>query len=138
MLRPAASPTPLEIEVVEGPGAITFGTENDSDLFITDPQTDFPPRGRFAWSAYLTEPAGAPVLSVDIVRINPADGSEVVISTLEQEVSNQNAVRFLRRFRVQRLVDAPGVYAVRYIRDGVLLAEGHFRVLGGDEDDDDD
>ncbi|CAN5679330.1 hypothetical protein BH23CHL7_BH23CHL7_24420 [soil metagenome] len=122
------SPTPLEIEVREGPGAITFGTENDRDLRITDPSVTFPSRGRMAWSAELTEPAGVELLQIDIGRVDADDGSEEIISTLEQEVDNPNHIRFLRRWRIQRLVDSPGIYVVRYLRDGQLMSEGYFRV----------
>jgi hypothetical protein len=125
---PEPTSTPVVVEVREGPGAITFGTEHDSDLRITDPRTTFPSRGRMAWSAELTEAAGAPLLQIDIGRVDPDDGSEVIISTLEQEVENQNAIRFLRRWRIQRLVDEPGIYVVRYLRDGRLLSEGYFQV----------
>jgi hypothetical protein len=125
---PEPSPTSLEIEVREGPGAITFGTENDSNLRITDPTVTFPSRGQMAWSAELIEPAGVALLQIDIGRVDPDDGSEEIISTLEQEVTNPNHVRFLRRWRIQRLVDSPGIYVVRYLRNGQLMSEGYFRV----------
>jgi hypothetical protein len=125
---PEPTATPLELAVREGPGAITFGTKHDRQLRITDPTVTFPRRGEMIWSAELTEAAGTSLLQIDIGRVDPEDGSEVIISTLDQQVENPNHVHFLRRWRIQRLVDAPGIYVVRYLRDGRLLSEGYFQV----------
>lgn len=128
-LPPSPSPTEFAIEVREGPGAITFGTEWDEDtLRVTDARTTFPPRGRFVWSAELTEAAGAPELQVTISSYDPDDGAETVIAQSVTEVENQSATLFLRRQPMQRLVDEPGIYVVRYFRGDILLAEGYFQV----------
>lgn len=126
---PSPSPTPFSIEVREGPGAITFGTQYRSNtLRIVDPRTTFPLRGRFYWSAQLTETAGAPELRITVNEYDPASGTETLVNEQIWEVENRRATIFLRRHRMPRLVDGPGIYVVRYFRGDILLAEGYFRV----------
>jgi hypothetical protein len=127
-LPASPSPTPLTIEVREGPGAITFGTQFDPNtLRIVDATTTFPARGRFYWSAQLAEAAGAPELLITVSAYDPATGAETPVSEESWPVENQQATIFLRRLQMQRLVDGPGVYVVRYMRGDILLAEGFFR-----------
>jgi len=129
-LPPSPSPSPFTIEVREGPGAITFGTEfNANTLRITDPHTAFPPTGRFVWSAELTEAAGAPALTYRLHAYDPATDTETLVSETVVEVDNQNATIFLRRQPMGRLVPGPGIYVLRYFRDDILLAEGYFEVV---------
>ena len=128
-LPPSPSPTPFAVEVRQGPGAITFGTQyNETTLRISDPHTTFPPNGRFVWSAQLTEAAGAPELRVTVSAFDPGSGSETLVDESIVQVDNQQATIFLRRPLMQRLVDGPGIYVVRYLRGDILLAEGYFRV----------
>jgi hypothetical protein len=126
---PSPSPSPFTIEVREGPGAITFGTEyNENSLRITDPHTTFPPTGRFVWSAELTEAAGAPELTYRVLAYDPSTGSETLITEQTFEVKNQQATIFLRRQPMGRVVPGPGIYVLRYLRGDILLAEGYFEV----------
>lgn len=129
-LPPSPSPSgTFALEVRQGPGVITFGTQFNADtLRITDPHTAFPPTGRFVWSAQLTEAAGAPQLTIRLSAFDPATGIETPVSETIDQVDNQQSVIFLRRPLMQRLVDEPGIYVLRYLRGEVLLAEGYFRV----------
>jgi hypothetical protein len=129
-LPPSPSPSPFLIEVRQGPGAITFGTKyNPKTLRILDPQTTFPLTGRLVWSAQLTEAAGAPELTVVINAYDPLTGSETLSWEQTRPVENQQATIFLRRLAVERLVSAPGIYVMRYLRGDILLAEGYFEVV---------
>lgn len=126
---PSPSPTEFAIEVREGPGSIQFGTSfNQNTLRINDPRTTFPPSGRLFWSAQLTEAPGVPSLLITVSRYDPATGSETLVREETWEVQNERATIFLRRQRVPQLIDGPGIYVVRYLREDILLAEGYFRI----------
>lgn len=128
-LPPSPSPTEFAIEVREGPGAVTFGRSFDEEtLRITDPATTFPRRGRFYWSAQLTEGAGAPQLRITLSQLDIEAGTEALVSEEAWEVDNERATIFLRQQRLRRFVEGPGVYVVRYFRGDILLAEGYFRI----------
>jgi hypothetical protein len=125
---PTPAPTPFELEVREGPGAVTFGSRVDEDLRITDPTLVFPDRGRIRWVAELAEPLGASEVDIEISLLDPSDMSEEVVNPLVQEIDDENAIRILRTGRIQALFAGPGIYAVRYVRGDEVLAEGYLQI----------
>jgi hypothetical protein len=127
---PEPEATPLEIEVREGAGYVTFGSGwTRGSLQMQDVSATFTPGGRLAWSAVLSEPAGAPALDVELVRIDVAEGTEEVTWEETYEMQNQQSERILRRLPINRLTDGPGIYRMRYLRDGEVLSEGYFELV---------
>jgi hypothetical protein len=119
--EPAAEP-------VGGTGEITFGFGLDENLHIEDEDSSFAPGELGAFSASLSEPAGA--TSVEII-ISSREGSvESVVYTETISVADPNFDVFgLEDIDIAALVDnRPGRYVMRYYRDATLLAEGQFRI----------
>jgi hypothetical protein len=125
---PEATAAPVGLDVREGPGYVTFGTQNNSNLRITDAGTSFGPSQRITWSAHLTERANSADLRIETSKVDPETGAEEVV--LEEEVRPRvsGAQIFLRRLRPDRVLDGPGVYVVRYLRGDTVMAEGSFEV----------
>lgn len=120
-------PTPPAIGV--GPGFVTFGTKTDRELKVIDPRTSFTGDERITWSAYLIEPADAESLRVLVVKSDEsAPGGERLIVDEQAESALSTAQIYVRRIRPERLLDGPGLYAVRYLRGDRVLAEGQFLV----------
>jgi hypothetical protein len=125
-VSPGASP--FELEVREGPGFVTFGTEANSRLEVTDPGTSFGADERITWSALLIEPASSDSLRVVIARFDPATGVEEPVREEEVRPRVASAQRFLRRIRPSEGLEGPGVYVIRYVRGDEVMAEGFFEV----------
>jgi hypothetical protein len=129
-LPPTPEPSPVQVEVREGPGYVTFGSGWTRGLVLQDVSATFTPGGRLAWSAVLTEPAGAPALDVVLGRIDPATGEVEQVTWEERyEMQNQSSERILRRLPINRITDGPGIYVMRYLRNGELLSEGYFELV---------
>ena len=124
--EPSLGPSP-GLAVREGPGFVTFGTENTSNLRIVDPRTSFPTGQRITWSAHLTEPTSSASLRVELSMVDLATGAEELV--LEEEVRPRvsSAQIFLRRLRPSEL-GGPGTYVVRYLRGEEVMSEGLFEV----------
>ncbi len=118
------SPEPIEPEVEEGPGAITFGAAVDRTSFqIIQPGVRFGVREFFAWKAFLRQPAGTTLLRLQIVRLEP-DGTEELVDERAAPIADPRFQILVRRVRFSEFARQPGTYAVRYLRDDVVLAEG--------------
>jgi hypothetical protein len=124
-----APPTPFVPAVNAGPGYITFGTESNSQLQVTDPKTVFGPDERMVWSAYLTDTANSADLRIVVLKLDPEapDGQRQVAENEVRPVAN-GVQRFLRRLRVATIIDGPGLYTVRYLRGAEIMSEGSFLV----------
>ena len=122
-------PTPFAPAVNIGPGYVTFGTESNSQLHVTDPKTVFGTDERMVWSAFLTASANSSDLRIEIYKLDPSspDGQRLVAQSDVRPVAN-DVQRFLRRVRVATLIDGPGLYTVRYLRGTEIMSEGSFLV----------
>lgn len=125
-------PTVFVPDVLVGPGYVTFGTEADSRLLITDARTTFAPDERMVWSAQLTDVADSTELRIHVLKLDPdaPDGQRL----LREDPVRPNARAaqlFLRNVRVASVTDGPGLYTVRYVRGTDILSEGSFLVPGG-------
>jgi hypothetical protein len=123
------APTPFTPAANVGPGYVTFGTDSNRQLQITDPKAVFNPDERMVWSAYLTERADSADLRVVVLKLDQsAPDGQRVLSESEVRPSANDVQRFLRRLRVSSIIDGPGLYTVRYVRGDVILSEGSFLV----------
>jgi hypothetical protein len=123
------APTPFVPTVNVGPGYITFGTNSNSQLEVTDPTTIFGADERMVWSAYLIDRANSADLRIVVLKLDPAapDGQRLVAESDVRPVAN-GAQLFLRRTRVSTIIDGPGLYTVRYVRGDQIMSEGSFLV----------
>jgi hypothetical protein len=127
---PEPAATPFEVEVRQGAGYLTFGSGwTRGSLEMQNVSATFTPGGRIAWSAVLSEPAGAPALDVVAARLDFEEGTEEVTWEERYEMQNQQSERILRRVAINNLTDGPGVYVVRYLRNGEVLSEGYFELV---------
>jgi hypothetical protein len=125
---PTADPTQFA-QIQIGPGFVTFGTQRNSQLRITDPQSTFSLSQRIRWSAHLTEPADSDDLRFHVAKLDPeAEGGERLIHDDEVQPDVDNVQIFARRFRASRYLEGAGVYVVRYLRGDEIMAEGSFLV----------
>lgn len=124
---PSAPATPFVLEVREGPGFVTFGTQNNSSLRITDPRTSFGTDQRIVWSAQMIEPANSADMRIVISTFDPATSAERSVRTSEVRPNVQGASTFLASVRSSRL-DGPGVYVLRYLRGEQVMSEGFFEL----------
>lgn len=125
---PSAAPTALVPVVRVGPGFVTFGTRTSADKSIADPRAVFRFDETVTWSAFLSEPATPADLLVRVLKLDPgAAGGERLLSEarLQPRAGEQ---RLVRRIRPARVLDGPGVYAVRYLRGETIVAEGYFLI----------
>lgn len=121
------SPTTSVVEVVEGPGAVTFGRRANNEMRIPDPIVIFTNRGRIAWSAELIEPAGEEELTLEIARFDPDTGEEDIVTSSDNDY-DEDTIVILRRGRIPRVFEGPGIYVVRYLRDDAVLAQGYLQI----------
>jgi hypothetical protein len=126
------APSVLVPQVLVGPGYVTFGTEADSRLLITDARTTFNADERMVWSAHLTEVADSTDLRIHVVKLDPnALDGERLLRDDPVRPRVDAAQLFVRNVRVQSISDGPGLYTVRYVRGTDILAEGLFVVGDG-------
>jgi hypothetical protein len=123
---PAA--TPFQLAVREGPGYVTFGTEYDQRLRITDPQTSFAPRARITWSAHLSAPANSVDLNITVDKVDPASGAQERVHDKNVRPLVTGARLFVTSIRANRVLDGAGIYVVRYVRGDEVMAEGYFEI----------
>jgi hypothetical protein len=118
-----ATPT---LAPLAGSGKITFGIGLDeTTLEVTQPRSTFKLGSKIAFSAELSEPAGATKLDVIIASVS-SSGAEAVVYTETVSVSNPDDDVFgLKGFDISALVnEKPGKYVMRYFRASTKLAEG--------------
>ncbi len=121
------SPEP-SVGGADDPGPIIFGARANTTTFrIIGEATTFRLQHTISWRAELPEPAGTNSLRLQIARLDPS-GTERVVVDRPDAISNTRAQILLRRHRLSVLLDQPGDYVVRYLRDDVVLAEGTLSV----------
>lgn len=110
---------------------MTFGTQNNPALRITDPSTSFGLRERITSSAHLTTRANSVDLRIEISLVDPVSLSERLVREEGVRPRVDDAQIFLRRLRPDQALDGPGIYVVRYIRGDTVMSEGYFEVRAG-------
>lgn len=125
---PTPEPTPFEVEVREGPGYVTFGTNVNNNLRVTDARAVFELGERMTISAQMIEPAGSAEMTIHFYRYDPQTGGEEFL--LEQDVRPRvsSASVFSRRVNTSNLFDEPGFYVMRYLRGDEVMSEGWFEL----------
>lgn len=119
-------------QVEEGPGHVTFGTKTNRKLRVTDPRATFSSEdARVVWSAYLSSPADAANLHIEILKIDPsAPNGERVLWNHGLTIKTKGAQIYESYLRTSTALDGPGVYEVQYLRGSELLADGFFEYTG--------
>jgi len=130
-----ASPSPPATfvpQIEEGPGYVTFGTKTNRKLRVTDPRATFSADdARVVWSAYLSSPADAADLHIEILKIDPtAANGKRVLWNHGLTIKAKGAQIYQSYLRTRTALDGPGVYEVQYLRGNELLADGFFEYTG--------
>lgn len=126
--EPSPEATPFEVEVLEGPGYITFGTQSTSNLRIANPRVTFALNERMTLSAQLSEPAASADMTILISKLDPETGEEEEVAEQAVRPDVSSASVFLRNLRPDRALDGTGIYVMRYVRGDEVLSEGWFEV----------
>jgi hypothetical protein len=130
---PSPSPSAKFVPQVQvGPGYVTFGTRVNSKLRITNPRATFSSDdARVVWSAYLSSPADAANLQIEILKLDPtaSDGKRVLWNH-GLTINVKGAQIYQSYLRTGTALDGPGVYEVQYLRGSELLADGFFEYTG--------
>jgi hypothetical protein len=124
------APTVFVPTVQIGRGYVTFGTDADQTLRVTDPKTTFALDEAMVWSAYLTEPADSADLRIRILRLDSASpsGQTLVREDLVKPETRSGQI-FLRRLHALGPTTGPGLFTIEYVRGDEILAEGSFLIL---------
>jgi len=123
------APTLFVPQVVSGPGFVTFGTNADDELHITDAKTTFGLDEPMVWSAYLTESANSADLRIRILRFDPnqLSGQELLREDPVKPDATEAQI-FFRRLRPIGTTYGPGLYTIEYRRGDEILSTGSFLV----------
>jgi len=141
-LRPTATPTPtatpspslspsaspIAVELVEGPGKITFASDYTANFNLVKPHVEFTMKDQMAWQANIGDPVGQVQVDFNIFRVDPATGAETSVHANSFTGRNPNARFYYAKAPVSHEVDGPGVFVMRYSVDGNTISEGYFRV----------
>jgi len=130
---PTTAPTAVPAAAPEfsRTGIITFGKSfNTNTLKIIGPAVSFKASSKLiAWSAELSEPAGATTITV-ILASRTAGGAESLLYKLDVDISDPSFGILANKADLALVVDRkPGTYIMRYLRGGTVLAEGTFRLV---------
>ena len=129
---PSTSPTasPIAVELVEGPGKITFASDYTTTFNLVNPHVEFTMNDQMAWQANIGDPVGQVQVDFDIFRVDPATGAETNVHANSFVGRNANAKFYYAKAPVSHEVDGPGIFVMRYSVDGNTISEGYFRVTG--------
>lgn len=125
---PTPSATPFLVELVEGPGKITFASNYTSGFELIDPRVEFQLNERMAWRANIGEPVGRVRVDFDVYRVDTATMAETNVHSNSFIGRNADARFYYAKADVSNEVDGPGVFVMRYSVAGTTIAEGYFRV----------
>ena len=127
---PSTSPTasPIAIELVEGPGKITFADDYTGGFDLVNPHVEFSIKDQMAWQANIGDPVGQVKVDFNIFRVDPVSGAETNVHTNSFTGRNPNARFYYAKAPVSHEVDGPGIFVMRYSVDGRTISEGYFRV----------
>lgn len=126
--EPTPEATPFALDVEEGPGYVTFGTQSNNNLRITDARTSFALNERITLSAQLTQPAASNDMTIMFFKYDPETGEEELVTEQQVRPRVPSASTFLRNLRPSNALDGPGIYVMRYMRGEEVMSEGWFEV----------
>jgi len=129
---PSTSPSasPIAVELVEGPGKVTFASDYTNSFTLVNPHVEFTMNDQMAWQANIGDPVGQVRVDFNIFRVDPATGAETNVHTNSFVGRNANAKFYYAKAPVSHEVDGPGIFVMRYSVDGNTISEGYFRVTG--------
>lgn len=130
--EPTPQATPFMVDVEEGPGHVTFGTQSNNNLRITNPRTSFALNERITLSAQLTEAAASNDMTIMFFKYDPETGEEELVTEQQVRPRVPSASTFLRNLRPSNALDGPGIYVMRYMRGDEVMSEGWFEVTEAD------
>lgn len=125
-----AGTTPFALQIQVGPGYVTFGTQRESNLRITNPGTHFAIDERILWSAALSEPTDTWLIRSTVFKVDLANGTEQLVDERGEKARVELAELVSSSLVPRERLDGPGIYVMRYFRGGQLLSEGYFQVTG--------
>jgi len=125
---PTPSPSPFAVELVEGPGKITFASSYTSSLELIEPRVDFALDEDMAWRANIGEPVGRVEVDFAVYRLDPVTQEETLVHSSSFVGKNPDARIYYADAAVNREVDGAGIFVMRYSVDGETISEGYFRV----------
>jgi hypothetical protein len=128
--QPSPTPTasPFLVELVEGPGKITFAESYTKSLKLVNTTVDFSTTGPIAWRANVGQPLGTGPVDFTVSLVDTTTGAETTTYHETFTPSNGSAVLYYSHSRVERLTSGPGIYVMRYVDNGTVVSEGYFRV----------
>lgn len=119
-------------------GTIDFGSDflkrGPHSILIVRPATTFSANGTLAWVAHFQQPASAKRLTITIDRLHGCARTHVYTGE-HVRIDNPGVVLFGNKVSLRALAAlgvTPGsTYVLRYVRSGVVLAQGEFTVTSG-------
>jgi hypothetical protein len=122
-------PTLFVPTVMQGPGFVTFGTNVDAQLHVTDPKTTFGVDEPMVWSAYLTEPANSADMRIRILKLDASQPSGQLLVREDLVKPDATGVQiFFRRLRAIGATEGTGLFTIEYVKGDQILSTGSFLV----------
>jgi hypothetical protein len=125
---PSPSPSPFAVELVEGPGKITFASDYTARLSLINPHVEFAMGDNFAWRANIGKPVGTVTVDFNVFKVDTTTSAETLVHSSSFVGKNASALLYYAKAAVRREVDGPGVFVMRYSVQGATISEGYFRV----------
>lgn len=125
---PSPTATPFVVELVEGPGKITFASDYATGFELIEPRVEFRLNEQMAWRANIGTPVGRVRVNFDVYRVDPTTMAETNVHSTSFVGRNADTTFYYARADVKREVDGPGLFVMRYSFNGTTIAEGYFRV----------
>lgn len=123
------APTLYIPAVVTGPGYITFGSNVDAQLRVTDAKTTFAVDEPMVWSADLTQQANSSQLKIQIYKLDAGQPSgRRLIRTDDVQPDATGAQIYFRRLRPLGATLGTGLFTIQYVRGEDVLATGSFLI----------
>jgi hypothetical protein len=125
---PSPSATPFAVQLVEGPGKITFASNYDGNFNLINPHVDFKLSDNFAWQANIDQPVGRVKVDFLVYRVDTATMAETLVHHTDFVGKNAGAKFYYAKAAVDHEVDGPGTFVMRYSVNGTTISEGYFTV----------
>lgn len=123
------APTLFVPGVVTGPGYITFGSNVDAQLHVTDAKTTFAVDEPMVWSADLTGPADSAALMIQIYKLDASQpNGQRLVRTDDVKPDATGAQIYFRRLRPLGATLGTGLFTIQYVRGQDVLATGSFLI----------
>jgi len=114
---------------VTGPGFITFGSNVDAQLHVTDAKTTFAVDEPMVWSADLTQPANSTDLKILIYKLDASQATgQRLVRTDDVKPDATGTQVYFRRLRPLGATLGTGLFTIQYVRGADILATGSFLI----------